>query len=66
MKKVDPVYLGDGLYASFDGQMVSIHLGAHDAPPVAFFDREVAQAFIRYALKTELILSGHLDEMGDQ
>lgn len=67
MKQVDPTYLGDAIYASWDGELIAIHTGSHDSfPAKVFFERENLLNLIRYALKCELILSNQLDAMGDQ
>lgn len=47
---VRPVYLGDGLYAGFDGFHITLHLGDHRSPPVAFLEREVFDSLVKFSL----------------
>lgn len=42
-------YLGDAVYASFDGYYVWLHLNRHDAAPVVGLEPEVVNALLRYA-----------------
>lgn len=44
-------YLGDGLYASFDGYMIKLHVGAHYREPCCALEPEVLDALIKYAAK---------------
>jgi hypothetical protein len=46
---VPPVYLGDGVYASFDGYQIWLHVGAHTASPVAALEPAVLDALNAYA-----------------
>lgn len=43
-----PAYLGDGVYASFDGYQVWLHLNSHDAPAIVAIDRDVFVALQIY------------------
>jgi hypothetical protein len=52
------VYLGDGVYASFDGCMVSLAVG-HHTNDVVHLGPEVFLALVRYA--TEAFNSGPTD-----
>jgi hypothetical protein len=44
-----PTYLGDGVYASFDGYQIWLHLGAHDAEPLIAIEAAVLHTLIGYA-----------------
>lgn len=44
-----PIYLGDGLYATFDGHQIELRVGAHTAQPCAFLEREVFENLVDYA-----------------
>ena len=44
-------YLGDGVYASFDGYNVCLSLGSHDNDPVIYLDPVTLKALIYYARK---------------
>jgi hypothetical protein len=47
-------YLGDAVYASFDGYQVWLHVGRHDAEPVVALEPAVLDALNRYyALVTQ-------------
>lgn len=46
---VEPVYLGDGVYASFDGYQIWLHVGAHDRPRVVAIEPYVYDSLKRYA-----------------
>lgn len=41
-------YLGDGVYASFDGYQVWLHVGHHEAPPVVALEPAVIASLNRY------------------
>lgn len=41
-------YLGDGVYASFDGYQVWLHVGAHTNPPVVALESEVVASLLTY------------------
>jgi hypothetical protein len=43
------VYLGDAVYASFDGYHIWLHLGRHDAPPLIALEPQVLAALNAYA-----------------
>ena len=51
MTTVPPTYLGDGVYASFDGYQVWLHIGSHDSDPVVALEPEVLNALHRYEEK---------------
>lgn len=42
-------YLGDGVYASFDGWHITLSLGEHTAPQVVALEPEVFAALCSYA-----------------
>lgn len=48
---MEPRYLGDGVYATFDGHHVWLHLGAHDAPALVALEVDVFVALTRYGNK---------------
>jgi hypothetical protein len=41
-------YLGDGVYASFDGHHVWLRVGSHDAEPGIALEPEVFAALVQY------------------
>lgn len=41
-------YLGDGVYASFDGYQIWLHVGSHDAPPLVALEAEVVDKLNEY------------------
>lgn len=45
---IQPRYVGDGVYASFDGYHIQIHLGSHKAPPCVALEPEVLAAINQY------------------
>lgn len=47
----EPRYLGDGVYASFDGYHIWLHLGADDNPKLIALEPGVFDALARYAEK---------------
>jgi len=48
MEKFPIEYLGDGVYASFDGYQVWLHVGRHDSPPVVALEPAVLRALVEY------------------
>lgn len=44
----DPVYLGDGVYASTDGYHVLLHVQDHRSEPVVALDPYVLDALAKY------------------
>lgn len=44
-------YLGDGVYASFDGYHIWLHLGAHDNPKLIALEPDVFRSLQGYAEK---------------
>lgn len=46
-----PEYLGDGVYATFDGYNICLSLGSHDDEPVVYLDPSVMKALQAYARK---------------
>lgn len=44
-------YLGDGVYASFDGYQVWLHVNHHDAPPCVALEPAVIDALCRYYMR---------------
>ncbi len=53
-----PQYLGDGVYASFDGYQVWLHVGSHDSPPVVALESNVLIALLRYAKERGMNVDG--------
>lgn len=51
MPKINPVYLGDGLYASLEAGTgyICLHNGDHRSPPVAYFEPRNLKNFIKFA-----------------
>ena len=45
---MDDQYLGDGVYASFDGYHVILDLRGQDSTTKIFMDKEVLDALFRY------------------
>lgn len=50
-EKFEPVYLGDGAYAKFDGYMIGISLGSHEREPVVWLEPDVFWQLLQYANK---------------
>lgn len=48
MDEFEKRYLGDGVYASFDGYQVWLHINHHEAPPCAALEPSVIDALNRY------------------
>lgn len=44
-------YLGDAVYASFDGYHVWLHLNSHDSEPLIGLEPAVLSALFRYAAR---------------
>jgi len=47
-EKAAPTYLGDGVYASFDGFQVWLHVGSHEAPAAVALDPSVIKKLNAY------------------
>lgn len=47
-KEFEQRYLGDGVYASFDGYQVWLHVNHHEAPPCVALEPAVIDALNRY------------------
>ena len=43
-----PTYLGDGLYATYDGYHIELRLGSHTNEPVVLLDNETVHGLLRY------------------
>lgn len=50
---MEPEYLGDAVYASFDGYHIELRLNDHRSPPVVFLEPAVMDALINYYFKTK-------------
>lgn len=48
-QKYTSSYLGDAVYASFDGLMIGLSLNDHRNKPVIFLEPEVFEALVKYA-----------------
>jgi hypothetical protein len=48
---VGPTYLGDGVYASFDGYQIWLHLNSHEAPGLIALEPSVLRSLIDYAMR---------------
>lgn len=57
----DETYLGDGLYASFDGWQFCLRAPRDDGDHVVYLDSGVLNAFRRYVKETEERLQGGSD-----
>lgn len=44
-------YLGDGVYASYDGYQICLHVGAHTNEPVVALEPEVFERLVAYSKK---------------
>jgi hypothetical protein len=44
----NPVYLGDAVYAQYDGNGVELRLNRHDAPVAVYLEPEVLSALIAF------------------
>ena len=44
----EPVYLGDGVYATSDGWNIELRLNAHTDPVAVYLEPEVMQKLIDY------------------
>jgi hypothetical protein len=44
----NPVYIGDGVYAYFDGNGIELRLGAHDNECVVYLEPEVMDALVTF------------------
>ena len=44
-------YLGDAVYASFDGYHVLLHVNHHENPPAVALEPEVIKALVKYQEK---------------
>lgn len=51
MDEHPPTYLGDGVYASFDGFQIWLHVGRHDAPRVVAIEGAVLRALVEHAAR---------------
>lgn len=47
----DPVYLGDAVYASFDGTYIWLHLNSHDSEPLIALEASVCDNLVAYCDK---------------
>ena len=44
-----PCYLGDAVYASFDGYQIWLHLNSHDSPGLIALEPSVMNRLLQYA-----------------
>lgn len=45
---INPAYLGDAVYVSFDGYHIWLHLNSHDSPGVVALEPQVMSALKDY------------------
>ena len=45
---LNPIYLGDSLYAFFDGEGIELRLGRHDAPYAVYLEPETLETLITF------------------
>lgn len=60
-----PTYLGDGVYASFDGYQIALHVGSHEREPAAFVDPDVLRGLVSYALHARIVTPYTLRTLAD-
>ena len=46
---IQPKYLGDAVYASFDGYNILLHIGSHEEPACVALEPPVLEALSEYA-----------------
>lgn len=57
-------YLGDGVYARFDGYMLTIRLNAHDSnDSVIALDSEVLVALNEFAMTSQIAMKSRVQEL---
>lgn len=61
-----PIYLGDGVYASFDGYQIQLHLGAHTKPPLIALEPDVFFTLRSYANKVWMLNDEQIREQGEE
>jgi hypothetical protein len=49
----NPIYLGDGLYAYFDGYGIELRLGSHDAECAVYLEPTVFDALAAFRERTK-------------
>lgn len=47
-KPIEPVYLGDSVYASFDGYQIWLHLNDHHSRPLIALDPKTWDQLVSY------------------
>jgi hypothetical protein len=45
---LNPIYLGDAVYAYFDGSGIELRLNAHNAPCPIYLEPEILETLIRF------------------
>lgn len=58
---MEPTYLGDGVYASFDGYHIWLHVGDHRNKAVVALEPAVIESLNRYYEKTKLVNENETD-----
>ena len=48
-RKIDAMYLGDGVYAEFDGYHIQIRVDSHESEVVVYLEPEVLKSLNEYA-----------------
>lgn len=56
-KKIPIKYLGDGVYASFDGYQIGLSTGNHENPISVFLEPQVLSALIEYAKNIDKVFN---------
>jgi hypothetical protein len=64
MGMIEPAYLGDAVYASFDGYHVELRVHDDRNPPAVFLDDVVCEALKQYMERAAIITSADNDPAG--
>lgn len=48
-QSIEPKYIGDGVYASFDGFQIWLTVGHHEAAPLVALEPQAFAGLLRYA-----------------
>jgi hypothetical protein len=51
----NPIYLGDAVYAYFDGNGIELRLNSHDTPCVVYLEPEVMSALAEFAQRNAVL-----------
>ena len=61
MENGNPVYLGDGVYASFDGYQIELRVNDHRNEPVVYLESNVMLELMAYANKIFNLDQEHIE-----